>query len=197
MGKVVVRMPDGSTRNYFIKLTENQVGRVLAEGEYESSKWLYKAIPDNMPCPVGWGTFESSKDVHFFMTEFISIHDEEYPPRSDITKLVADMHLRSQDLSPNGQYGFHVTTLNGPAYQYTKWNPSWEGFFTEFLKDLFAQERARAGPSAEFDDLSPALFNQVIPRLLRPLETGGNTIRPTLIHGVSLKPNPSKTILQY
>jgi protein-ribulosamine 3-kinase len=32
--------------------------------------------------------------------------------------------------------------------------------------------------------LLPAFFEKVIPRLLRPLETGENSIKPVLIHGI-------------
>ena len=38
-------------------------------------------------------------------------------------------------------------------------------------------------PSKELGDLSPDLFEKVIPRLLRPLETDGNSITPVLVHG--------------
>lgn len=39
------------------------------------------------------------------------------------------------------------------------------------------------GPSQELEDLMPPMLDKVIPRLLRPLETGGNSVVPSLVHG--------------
>ena len=39
------------------------------------------------------------------------------------------------------------------------------------------------GPDAEFGLLVPALFEKVIPRLLRPLESEGRSVKPSLVHG--------------
>lgn len=41
----------------------------------------------------------------------------------------------------------------------------------------------RAGRNAELDGLMPALFDKIIPRLLRPLESEGRKIRPSLVYG--------------
>ena len=47
---------------------------------------------------------------------------------------------------------------------------------------MFEFEKAAHGPNQEMETLKQALFTKVIPRLLRPLETGGRTIQPCLIH---------------
>ena len=39
------------------------------------------------------------------------------------------------------------------------------------------------GPDAELKILLGQMISKVIPRLLRPLETGGRQIRPCLVHG--------------
>lgn len=41
----------------------------------------------------------------------------------------------------------------------------------------------RAGPCVELNELLPDLFDKVIPRLLRPLETNGRKLKPSLVHG--------------
>lgn len=51
------------------------------------------------------------------------------------------------------------------------------------LRHMFTLNFKAAGPSQELEDLMPGLFEKVIPRLLRPLESGGNTIIPSLVHG--------------
>lgn len=182
-GKIAVLLPDGTTEHYFIKFTETQVAKFRSLGEFESLKWLHKAIPDNVPRPIGWGTLAADPEAHFVMSSFMEIHDEQCPRMPDFCKLIADLHVKSRELCPNGMFGFPVPTYNGLGSYYTKWTPSWEAFFTKFLAHLLEQERARAGPCAALEALSAALFEKVIPRLLRPLETGGNDIRPTLIHG--------------
>jgi len=39
------------------------------------------------------------------------------------------------------------------------------------------------GYDPELDTFMPALFDVVIPRLLRPLESGGRSVKPALVHG--------------
>lgn len=41
----------------------------------------------------------------------------------------------------------------------------------------------RAGPNVELDRLLSPLFDRVIPRLLRLLESDGRRILPSLVHG--------------
>lgn len=51
------------------------------------------------------------------------------------------------------------------------------------MKDVLRIREERAGPSSELEELLPALFEKVIPRLLQPLETGGRKVTPVLVHG--------------
>ena len=44
-------------------------------------------------------------------------------------------------------------------------------------------EKGVQGQNDEMNELVAALFDKVIPRLLRPLETGGRSIKPSLCHG--------------
>lgn len=48
---------------------------------------------------------------------------------------------------------------------------------------MLAMEEEARGPSEELQELSKDLLGKVIPRLLRPLETQGRTIKPSLLHG--------------
>jgi fructosamine-3-kinase len=63
------------------------------------------------------------------------------------------------------------------------WESSWETFFTKSLRYALDLETKAKGPDPELDALLPILFDKVIPRLLRPLETGGRSIKPSLVHG--------------
>jgi protein-ribulosamine 3-kinase len=44
-------------------------------------------------------------------------------------------------------------------------------------------ERSIQGSNPEMDALSPGILTKAIPRLLRPMETGGSKIEPVLLHG--------------
>lgn len=153
----------------------------MVEGEFESMSMLYKVSPDLVPKPIGFGTFESIEDVHFFLCEFVDIYDE-VPDVTDLCTRIADLHVRSQALS-NGKFGFKVTTCNGTVQQYTRWTSSWEEFFIETLREAFELEERVHGYSQKIADMLPALYEKVCPRLLRPLETEGRILRPTLVHG--------------
>lgn len=39
------------------------------------------------------------------------------------------------------------------------------------------------GPDPEFDKVARKFFEKVVPRLLRPLQSGGRSINPVLVHG--------------
>lgn len=41
----------------------------------------------------------------------------------------------------------------------------------------------RGGPWGEMEKLKSAVIDKVIPRLLRPMESGGRFIKPSLVHG--------------
>ncbi|PGH08851.1 hypothetical protein AJ79_05856 [Helicocarpus griseus UAMH5409] len=64
----------------------------------------------------------------------------------------------------------------------TEWEDSWEVFFAKNLKMAFKLEEDARGHEPEFDELVPVIFNRVIPRLLRPLESNGRTVKPSLVH---------------
>ncbi|KAK8074470.1 hypothetical protein PG997_009133 [Apiospora hydei] len=56
-------------------------------------------------------------------------------------------------------------------------------YFTRTTKALLELELETRGESKEIRELMVPFFSKVIPRLLRPMETGGRSIRPALIHG--------------
>ena len=65
----------------------------------------------------------------------------------------------------------------------TTWTSTWEEYFTNWMRDLFSQELKAQGPDEEIEYLSEIILKKVIPRLLRPMEIAGRTIRPVLCHG--------------
>lgn len=184
-GKIEVRLSDGTIRKYFIKLSEAPIGLLMVEGEFESMAALHAVVPDMTPKPYGWGTYESQPNLHWFLCEFLDMHEPATvrPPVVEFCRRIADMHQRSQAMSTTGQFGFHVKTPAGYIIQRNEWRKSWEEYFTDRLRCALDQEIANAGSSPEYDELWTAMFAKVIPRLLRPLETGGNVTKPSLCHG--------------
>lgn len=106
---------------------------------------------------------------------------EQMPDPEKFTARLAELHQKSH--SPTGKFGFHVTTYSGYLPQYTQWEESWEVFFSKSLRVALDLEIKTKGYDAEFDVLVPVIFDRVIPRLLRPLESEDRSVEPTLVHG--------------
>ena len=51
------------------------------------------------------------------------------------------------------------------------------------MKRMLELKKEAQGPSVELQNLCIPFYEKVIPRLLRPLETGGRHIEPCLVHG--------------
>lgn len=59
-----------------VQVAQGDVGRAMVSGEFSSMTALHKTIPDATPEPVGWGTYASNPNVHFFICRFIDMIDE-------------------------------------------------------------------------------------------------------------------------
>lgn len=151
----------------------------MMKGEYESMRAICKVSPSFAPWPVRWGSCAKSSR-HFLLLEF---HDFKSSPPSvqDFTRELAKLHSESK--SPNNMFGFHMTTYNGNLPQDNTWTKSWEEFFSNGIRQMLIMEEESRGPSERLQKLSKALLGKAIPRLLRPLETGGRTVKPSLLHG--------------
>ncbi|KAI9659612.1 MAG: hypothetical protein M1831_003693 [Alyxoria varia] len=177
--RVDAEMADGSPKPFFLKVATGERGRMMMHGEYESMRAIVEAAPGFAPEPVAWGTYKSVEDTHFFLCEFRDMQ-ETIPDRHSITSQLAKLHSAT---SPDGRYGFHVTTHNGTIPQDNTWADTWEEFFINGYKHLLKLEKASQGPSSELDRLASKMLDNVIPRLLRPLEEGPSPIKPALQHG--------------
>ena len=79
-------------------------------GEYISISTMYSTTRDLVPRPIDWGTYSSNPDIHFFLCDF---HDMtgQLPDLHKFPAGMADLHR--DGTSPNGKYGFAVTTYHG------------------------------------------------------------------------------------
>jgi len=157
-----------------------ELGKNMMHGEFESMKAIYTLLPDIAPMPIAWGTYETIPDTHFFLCEYREMIDEMPNPHKFTARLAA-LHQNSK--SPNGKFGFHITTYSGNLSQMNEWEESWETYFTKSMSWALKLELEAKEPDPEFDALVPILFDKVIPRLLRPLESEGRSVKPSLVHG--------------
>jgi protein-ribulosamine 3-kinase len=179
-GRIDVELADGTPQSFFIKVVSKELGKNMVHGEFESMKAIYTLLPDFAPRPIARGTYETIPDTHFFLCEYREMIDEMPDPHKFTARLAA-LHQNSK--SPSGKFGFHKTTYSGNLPQMNEWEESWETYFAKSMSWALKLELKTKGPNPEFDVLVPALFDKVIPRLLRPLESEGRSVKPSLVHG--------------
>ena len=155
----------------------------MMEGEFEASKALHTVSPEFCPCPVAAGTFSEIDDAYFYICEFVEM-TEESPPLN-IREFCGNLaKLHNNGISPNGMFGFHISTCNGWIPQLNNWEESWTRFFQKGFIYLLEMDDKNSCPHGSIlDKYRDKFLNVVIPRLLLPLETDGNSIKPCLIHG--------------
>ena len=162
------------------KVSFGDHGREALKGEFESTAAIHAITPGFVPNPIAWGAFKDLANAYYYVCKFYNLAGE-LPNATEICANLAELH--SSHTSPTGKFGFHVVTYNGDLLQENSWTDTWEEFFMNAFKHMVKLNVDRAGVSEEMNALLPALYEKVIPRLLRPLETGGNSIRPSLVHG--------------
>jgi len=151
----------------------------MAAAEYECQKLLSTVIPDHAAGPIAWGYCEEDETKSWFLTHFRELLDN--PPALD--KLLPVITKLHQKVSPTGKFGFHMTPFCGPPPMIVDWTDNWEEFWTrEFRSGLEYAQRMR-GDNPELRELAEEFIAKVVPRLLRPLQTGGRNIEPRLCHG--------------
>ena len=197
------KSPQTPVKEYHIsngkkQITHTETGKINLRGEFESITAIAKVLPSLVPKPEAVGTFSSDPDVHFYLCRFVGMkssnnnknkceaassgsHDLLLPSAQSFGKTIAALHKDS--LSPNGKFGFQVPTMQGALMQPNAWKSSWEKFFSDLMERLFDWEEEMHGVDEEMRWLKMKVVEKVIPRLLRPLETGGNAIDACLVHG--------------
>lgn len=151
------------------------------EGSFESEKVLHEAAPENVPEPIAWGQYDSDPSTWFLLADFRDMR-EDMPEPSVFIPLIAHIHKTTMGKSPGGKYGFHVPTYLANIPNDNAWCDTWEEFFAQLMRAMFAFEEAAHGQDKRLDYLKAAIFEKVIPRLLRPLESEGRSIQPCVVH---------------
>lgn len=153
----------------------------MLEGELHGMFEIYKTVPSLVPRPYGCGQFRQDKvNTYFLLSDFIEM-SEGLPNHVELSKCIASLHRKS--MSPTGKFGFFTTTCHGKIPQHVAWDSSWTTFYTGLLQDALQRDLETNGPWPVLERVSSRVLNKVIPRLLGALESGGRSIRPSLIHG--------------
>lgn len=153
-------------------------------GSFESETLVWEYAPRHVPKPIGWGHYREDPDMWFYVSEFREMV-EDNPDVKDFVSIIVKMHSDSAGKSPDGKFGFPVPTHLGYIPNDNSWQESWEMWYTNALKRMFEEEEMSHGnddTQEELEMLKKALYEKVIPRLLRPLESNGRTLTPCLIH---------------
>ncbi|KAL8358344.1 hypothetical protein RB601_009650 [Gaeumannomyces tritici] len=179
--KILVELPDGKCRNYFIKVVSNgETGRLMCTGEFESLKAIHATIPGFCPEPYAHGAYANDPGTHFMLVEFRDIGAQPAEPR----KLAAGLaELHKQSRSPTGKFGFHMRTCHTQIDQAVDfWDDSWCAVYSSHLTHVIDLAKpVLRWP--EFNVVADLTLSRVVPRLLLPLQAEGRTLKPSLVHG--------------
>lgn len=178
--KILTVQADNTELSFFLKVSQHEIGKAMVSGEFVPMSSLHKALPYIVPHPFASGTYASNPSIHFFLCIFVDM-DDDLPDIHKLARGLAELHMNG--MNPDGRYGFHVPTLQGTIPQYTEWTETWEEFFSNSIRRVFENEEKSQGYDEEVHELCRFTLEKVVPRLLRPLETGGRTIQPRLVHG--------------
>lgn len=156
----------------------------MAEAEFEGQKAIHAIIPEHAPAPIAWGYYQNDQNKAWFLTHFRLLEPATIDESQLVSKLLPVItKLHHTSVSPTGKFGFHGRSFYGPVPMTVGWTASWEEFWAdEFRSSLTYTQRMR-GDDAELMQVATEFLNKVVPRLLRPLQTGGRTIKPSLCHG--------------
>lgn len=151
------------------------------ESAFQSESAYSSFCPGNVPKPIAFGQFQAEPNTWFYLCEF---HDmvNELPDTKSIVNIVAEVHRASAGRSPTGKFGFAVPTYLANFPNDNTWQDSWEKWYIQAMQAIFKYQKQVQGEDEELESLFKDLCEKVIPRLLRPLETKGRSIKPCLIH---------------
>ncbi|KAK7998765.1 hypothetical protein PG991_014440 [Apiospora marii] len=190
--KIDIQLQDGTVKSYFKKGAPGKRGLEMMEGTYISEKLIHSFVPEHVPAPLAFGSYESIPNMHYYICDYVDMTDD-LPDPVRFGQALAKLHLNSMGKSPTGQYGFPVTTHLAFVPNDNTWTGTWTEWFANAMRKMLEEEERSHGQDDELDRLKDSLFAKVIPRLLRPMETGGNRIEPCLCHSDvwpgNVKPN--------
>jgi len=155
-------------------------GKQMMRGEFESLGAIHSVVPTFCPRPISWGAFKSKPNTYYSLSVYHERVSGPVDPTGFCTMLTR-LHMRSR--SPDNRFGFPVATFFGEVLNEKMACETWEECFTACLRHMLALDEGINGVDETLVELREELMVRVVPRLLRPLESGGRKIKPALIHG--------------
>jgi protein-ribulosamine 3-kinase len=149
---------------FFIKVTSKDVGKQMVHREFGSSIAIYKLLPEFVPKPSTWGSYQKIPETYFFLCHFKKMTKKLLDPKEFAVRLET---LHRDSKSPIGKFGFYINNCVGNLFLKNDWDESWEKFFSKNMRHTLELELAARGPEPEFETLVPALFEKVIYRVYR------------------------------
>ena len=154
----------------------------MLKGEFESSKEIYRLMPDFIPEPFGFGRYKvQNPATYFYLSEFVDMDVTTAPEPVEFTNRLARMHEISR--SPTDKFGFHVATCDGKMAHTVEWEESWAVFYRKLFLGVCKLDLETNGPWPELERATCSVANKVIPLLLGALQAEGRHIKPSIIHG--------------
>ncbi|KAM7185625.1 Fructosamine kinase domain containing protein [Rhypophila sp. PSN 637] len=172
--KISTTLQDGTSKLYFLKTVSTKTtlsASQMIRGKFESLSAIKAVRPSLVPDPVSYGSYfdyQENQTISFLLTSFVSC--------------LADLHMRS--LSPTGKFGFHITTYHATLPQLTDtWESSWSALLCQLSQMISQAKRSPSSWPQNFFELGSLIVEKVVPRLLDPLQSEGQSIKPCLVHG--------------
>jgi protein-ribulosamine 3-kinase len=157
-------------------------GRIMLNGEWESSNDIHNLMPEFIPKPYGFGKYKvANLPTYFYLSEFVDMDVVTAPPPEEFCTKLAAMHRDSK--SPTGKFGYHVQTCDGKMAHTVDWQESWADFYRNLFLGVCKLDVETNGPWPEMERASSQIAEKVIPRLLGILQADGRQIEPAIIHG--------------
>ncbi|KAL6810212.1 Fructosamine kinase domain-containing protein [Trichoderma camerunense] len=181
-GRLIALGQDGYEKIFFLKVAYGETGRIMLNGEFESSKTIYSTMSDFIPEPFGFGKYKiQSPPTYFYLSEFLDMDVTTAPDPGIFCHKLAALHKLSK--SPTGKFGFHTKTCDGDRAHVVDWQDSWAVFYRNLFLDVCELDIKRNGPWPEYERAIQQIAWKIIPRLLEPLQSDGRQIKPCIIHG--------------
>ena len=185
--KIKATMPDGSEKQFFIKIGPNDV---MFAGEHASLRALHNAVPTICPQSYGHGQLAGAPGKSFLVTDFLDITSGRRGKAAgdSLAKKLATLHNTPAPV-PSGHdtpmFGFPFPTCCGDTQQPNDYNSSWADFYAENrLRFIEKQSRKSNGKDQELTTLVERLCDEVVPRLIGDNHlNGGKGVKPVVVHG--------------
>lgn len=190
--KITSQLPDGSSKQFFMKTGKGVDAKVMFEGEHASLNAIHNAVPTLCPKSFGHGQLADTPAKSFLVTDFLDLTGRFSRGGSksgpSLAQKLAKLHTTPAPI-PDGydkpQFGFPSRTSCGDTSQDNAYAPSWADFYANRrLRFIINQSRKSNGADKQLDALVERTCNEVVPRLIGDDHLNhGRGVTPVVVHG--------------